>query len=319
MSSSSTDPVKQFESSPGEDLAGTFGLQVERNPGRSEVMQVQIGVWPAPTSDPFPPPAASSAHNRSQRVLVGFGLLALVASVVGLAVFIRHQPERSDFAAFQARADELAKSAASFEKSLVGVSPDSWVREEWRIDQASRAIAIDRWQHDEPVTGGPPLLSFIFYEDAHFISSPRFDDPSSARPTWYLNEESDGMEPATFDLHVAPPWEFLDFTDDEPRWAASELSDGEQLDRFDLTIPAEAFTEGEGVTYETVGWIDPSNGVEVSFWFAGSGELRRMTIEGDGEIGFTSVEYRSRSSATPIPLERPPARRSWREVQARDD
>lgn len=252
------------------------------------------------------------------------GLIAAAVAIAGLVVFVGRgsgESGESEFEQRRAQAEQLEERAASAENWAVGVSPQGWAREEWTVDRASRSVALHRWQGDgEPNFDAAPFMSLLFIGDSQFIRSPRFDDASSYEPTWYLNEDADGMEPAVFESYIASPWSILDdYTADVPEPAGSEDIDQEQLDRFDLFIPASAFDEGMLMTIGGVGLIDPSNGVQVSFWFANDGALRRFTAAGEGDTGSSTYEYRSQVSSDTTAIDAPDAPRSWNEFKALQD
>ena len=73
------------------------------------------------------------------------------------------------------------------------------------------------------------------------------------------------------------------------------------------------------ITIDYVGLVDPSNGLDLSFWFSDEGELRRLTVEGDGDSGSSSYEYSSKLSVDSAPIDAPAAPRSWRQLRALHD
>lgn len=279
-----------------------------------------MGAWPAPTVGP-PPPAASSAPTQSKRAFTACGLIAAAIAAALLAVFIWRGSGETEFEQRRAQAEALEADAASAEKWAVGVSPRGWAVEEWTVDRTSRSHAVDRWQGDgAPTTSGPPTLSLLFIGDSNFIRTTLFDDPSSNEPTWYLNEDSEGMDPARFEELISSPWYLLDeHTDNSPQPAGTERVDNEQLDRFDLTIPADAFDQGMLMSIGTVGLLDPSIGIDLSFWFTEEGELRRLSAKGEGERGSFSYEYSSQLFSNATLVEAPVAPRSWSEFRALQD
>jgi hypothetical protein len=246
------------------------------------------------------------------------GIIAAVLVVATVAAFGRNGAGEPDFNQRRERAEELVAQAAAAENWAVGISPQRWIREEQRIDRTSRSASIDRWEGTgQPSTGEePPLIGLLFIDEASYVRSPRFDKPSATEPTWYHQEDSDGPTPEAFDALVQAPWALLDkYSDDMPRLEGSEVIDGEQLDRFELFIPSSAFDDGESVTIDLVGLLDPSNGLTISFWFADDGEMRRMLAVGDAVMGFSSYEYRSELFNEPIAIETPVAPRSWNEFK----
>lgn len=257
----------------------------------------------------------------SRRVRIACGLIAGALAAAVLAVLVWSGSGETEFERRRAQAEELEASAVSAEKRAVGVSPQGWALEEWTVDRSSRSNALDRWQGDgEPNTDRPPDLSLLSIGDSTFIRSPRFDDPSSNEPTWYFNEDSDGMEAARLEELIRSPWYLLDeLTDDSPQLAGTDRVDGERLHRFELFIPADDFDDGRMVTVDTVGLLDPSNGIDISFWFTDEGELRRLTATSGGESGSFSYEYSSQLFSHTARIGAPAAPRSWSEFRALQD
>jgi len=281
-------------------------------------MQTRDSAWPPPSGPRHDAPTAPAPRGSRRGLFVVAGIVALVIGALGLFAFTRQQAEQSEFDQRRHRADALVEEAASIEESLLGTSPEGWAREDVLIDRASSSVTLDRWQGDgSPDSAEPPLLSYIWNERTTHIQSHRFDDLSSSEPTWYLMEDSDGMDPAAFERYVTVSWDVLDrYTDEEPLRSGSEVVHGEQLERFDLFVPASAYEDGRRVTIGGVGMIDPSNGVEYSFWFADTGELRRVLVLAETEAGSWTYESWTHLSDEPAEIAIPDQASSWNEFSA---
>ncbi len=237
-------------------------------------------------------------------------MLTLVGAVVVVAA-TQVDSGQSGFDQRRERTDTVLAAAASIERTDAGEWPTGWAREETQADRASTTV-ISHFLGEQG-TSETPLLTYHFDEGSVHVRTNHFD-PAADEPTWYLMEDKPGMDPEAFEAQFQPFWGLLDtYTDDTPKRVGPDVVDNEHLERFDLFVPGSMY-EGSSITIGPLGMIDPSNGVDYSFWFTDDGELRRMLLSAETDAGTWTFETSLYASNEPVDIESPVRVRSWNEL-----
>lgn len=247
-------------------------------------------------------------------MLIAVTLVCVAVASVLLLVLLRSGSDDSEFGRRRAQAEELEAQAASAEKWAVSNTPLAEIREEWTVDRASRAVETDLAStYNGQAQSGWANATYRSFEDVAFVKPKLADESASTEHDWYLTL-AEGLSDERFEDAIGSPWSFLDeHAVDTPHFVGTERVDGEQLDRFDVFIPADAVPEGRSmlIGYSGYGGVDPSSGVDISFWFTHQGELRRLTAVSHGHSDLNSYEYRSQLFGDGIAIEHPTSFGSW--------